>query len=487
MANPFLNEGHEEIETAILLEKATQCDLAELNRDYANAVAFTDGKRVFVNSDDNLAKILPAYNKGMLKWLLWHEEYHKQLVHHNRFFKYLKELNDAKTYDEFRVTKSEVNIIMDILVHDSLAKMFPELVETAVNNLAQMRNRNSLGYTFKTFTLEEMLDEYSKHKHPDEDSEGEGKGEPDDSKESDGEGEGEGMGDTKSDTPKDSKGKGKDKGEDEGKAKDGEKGHEDGGGRGHSKDTKEPAPEVSDGTPPKSEPELEPEHDKTDWSKLEKISDEEFITEEDAEAIDEARKELRNKKLKLAKLTETLNGLATTTRRRTYRMPSYISTSDGTLLKGRMQGQASLYVVFDASGSMGAELDLFKKIISESIPHAMNVPCEWFSGCCEKIEPNPDGRGYDYFKGTFKDIMPVYASGGYGDDGDRVIELCLKAEEKGFTPIGVTDGGGGVYAPEVLKKLQRTILVSRDESHYRSRSWGQLVKEINPRIQVIEL
>ena len=84
MANPFLNGGHEEIETAILLEKATQCDLAELNRSYANAVAFTDGSRVYVNSDDNLAKILPDYNQGMLKWLLWHEEYHKQLKHHLR-------------------------------------------------------------------------------------------------------------------------------------------------------------------------------------------------------------------------------------------------------------------------------------------------------------------------------------------------------------------------------------------------------------------
>ena len=120
MANPFLNGGHEEIETAILLEKATQCDLAELNRSYKNAVAFTDGNRVYVNSDDNLAKILPDYNQGMLKWLLWHEEYHKQLKHHNRFFKYLDELRAEKVFDEFQVTKEEVNIIMDILVHDSL-------------------------------------------------------------------------------------------------------------------------------------------------------------------------------------------------------------------------------------------------------------------------------------------------------------------------------------------------------------------------------
>ena len=164
MANVFLNGGHEEIETAILLEKATQCDLGELNRAYKNAVAFTDGSKVFVNSDDNLARILPDYNQGMLKWLLWHEEYHKQLKHHNRFFKYLDELKRKKTIDKFAVTKDEVNIIMDILVHDSLAKLFPELVPTAVNNLAQMRNRNSLGYTFKTNRLEEMLQEYADYK-----------------------------------------------------------------------------------------------------------------------------------------------------------------------------------------------------------------------------------------------------------------------------------------------------------------------------------
>ena len=124
MANVFLSGGHEEIETAILLEKATQCDLGELNRAYRNAVAFTDGNKVFVNSDDNLAKILPDYNQGMLKWLLWHEEYHKQLKHHKRFFKYLDEL--AKEEDEFHITKDEVNIIMDILVHDSLARLFHE-------------------------------------------------------------------------------------------------------------------------------------------------------------------------------------------------------------------------------------------------------------------------------------------------------------------------------------------------------------------------
>ena len=70
MANVFLSGGHEEIETAILLEKATQCDLGELNGAYRNAVAFTDGNKVFVNSDDNLAKILPAYDHTMLKLVI---------------------------------------------------------------------------------------------------------------------------------------------------------------------------------------------------------------------------------------------------------------------------------------------------------------------------------------------------------------------------------------------------------------------------------
>ena len=472
MANPFLNGGHEEIETAILLEKATQCDLAELNRSYANAVAFTDGSRVYVNSDDNLAKILPDYNQGMLKWLLWHEEYHKQLKHHNRFFKYLDELRAEKVFDEFQVTKEEVNIIMDILVHDSLAKMFPELVETAVNNLAQMRNRNSLGYTFKATTLEEMLDEYKAYKHPEDKEDGDGE---------DGDGEGEGIGDTKSETPKDEEDKTEEKEDKDKSEKKKKKAHEDGGGMGDSKDSREDEtePEVSEGTPPKSEP--EPEHDKTDWSKLDDINPKEFIEADEASRIDNAIKELKNKKLKLAKVTETLNGLVTTERIRTYARPSYIGVDKGIMLKGRKRGKASLYLVFDASGSMGDELALFKKIISESIPQAMSIPTEWFSGCNEKIPRNPAGRNHDYYKGTFKDIMPVWASSGYSDDGDRVIELCLAAEKQGYSPIGVTDGGGGIYEPEVLKQLKRTVLVGN------SKSWLRKAKEINPRIETIDI
>lgn len=465
MANVFLNGGHEEIETAILLEKATQCDLGELNRAYKNAVAFTDGSKVFVNSDDNLARILPDYNQGMLKWLLWHEEYHKQLKHHNRFFKYLDELKRKKTMDKFAVTKDEVNIIMDILVHDSLAKLFPELVPTAVNNLAQMRNRNSLGYTFKTNTLEEMLQEYADYKHTDEDKK-EGEGTPEEK-----DGEGEDTGDTSSkEEKKDTTDSGK-----------GEREHEDGGGRGHGKGEDESEPEMEDSPAPKSEPELEPEHDKTDWSKLDDINPKEFIDSDEADYIQDAIKELKNKKLKLARLTETLNSLATTTRIRTYARPSYIGVDKSIMLKGRKPGRASLYLVFDASGSMGEELALFKKIISESIPHAMTVPTEWFSGGGQTISHNPEGRNYDYYKGTFKDIMSVYASSGYSDDGDRTIELCLKAEEKGFTPIGVTDGGGGIYEPEILKKLTRTVLVGNNKR------WLEKAREINPRIQTISI
>ena len=464
MANPFLNGGHEEIETAILLEKATQCDLGELNRSYKNAVAFTDGNRVYVNSDDNLAKILPDYNQGMLKWLLWHEEYHKQLKHHNRFFKYLDELKEEKVFDEFQVTKDEVNIIMDILVHDSLSRMFPELVETAVNNFAQMRNRNSLGYTFKTTTLEEMLDEYKAHKHPTgEPPTGEPPTEPPTGEPPTGEPP------TEPPTGEPPTG--------------GTPGHSHGGSPSKTKHTKEDEkePEVSEGTSSKSEPEPEPEHDKTDWSKLEDINPTEFIETDEANRIDDAIKELKNKKLKLAKVTETLNGLVTTTRIRTYARPSYIGVDKSIMLKGRKPGRASLYLVFDASGSMGDELALFKKIISESIPQAMSIPTEWFSGYGEKIPRNPAGRNSDYYKGTFKDIMPVYANSGYSDDGDRVIELCLAAEKQGYSPIGVTDGGGGIYEPEVLKQLKRTVLVGN------CKAWLRKAKEINPRIEIIDI
>lgn len=459
MSNVFLNNDSRDVETAILLEKAYQHDIGK-------AVAYTDGNRVFINTDDNLFNILPAYDHNMLKWLLWHEDYHKQLRHHNRFFKYLHELSEEDTMDEFHVTKEEVNIIMDILVHDSLCKLFPELIETAVNNLAQMRNRNSLGYTFKSYTLEEMLDEYSKHKHgEDEEGTSDGEGEETDEK---------GEGKAKS---KDTKSEG-DKSEEESdktETADGEGGDSHTTPSGKSKDKD---PEIKDTPAPKPEPESE--HDKTDWSKLDKIDSKEFIESDEADEYVYQINELKKKKFRLGKLTQTLNGLATTTKRRSYAMPSTIHVGKGVLLKGRTPGKTNLYLCFDASGSMGSEMETFKEIISKSIPQAMDVPTAWFSGACERIPRDPEGRNYDYFKGKFKDFMCVYANSGYDDDGDRTIELCLKAEKQGYSPIGVTDGGGQIsWSRDMIKQLQRTILVGQRES------WLKAVQKINPKIQII--
>lgn len=465
MSNVFLNSDSRDIETAIMLEQAYQHDIG-------NAVAFTDGERVFINTDDNLFDILPAYDHNMLKWLLWHERYHRELRHHNRFFKYLDELNERKTKDKFNVSKEEVNIIMDILVHDSLSKLFPELVETAVNNLAQMRNRNSLGYTFKTFTLEEMLKEYAEYKYTPKDdkkkSEGERKGEEEEK-------------DKDSSEPSDSEGKekGKEKAKeppkDKGEEKESpEKLHGAGGkGTGKSKDTEKP--ENIDDAPV-------PEHDKTDWSKLDKINTEEFISSSDGDCYIIKINELKKKKFNLGKLTQTLNGLATTTKKRSYAMPSTIHVGKGVLLKGRMPGRTNLYLCFDASGSMGREMETFKEIISKSIPQAMDVPTAWFSGTGEELLNDPEGRSSDYYKGTFKDFMPVYACGGYSDDGDRTIELCLRAEQLGYSPIGVTDGGGRIsWSKKMLKQLKRTILVGQSER------WLKEVQEINPKVQILHV
>ena len=464
MSNPFLNNDSKDVETAILLEKAYQHDIGK-------AVAYTDGDRVFINTDDNLFNILPAYDYNMLKWLLWHEDYHKQLRHHNRFFKYLHELSKEDTMDEFHVTKEEVNIIMDILVHDSLCKLFPELIETAVNNLAQMRNRNSLGYTFKSYTLEEMLDEYSKHKHGEGTSDGEREGEETDEK---GEGKDKSKGKAKA---KDTKSEGDKSEEKSGKTEtaDGEGGesHTTPSGKSEDKD-----PEIKDGPAP--EPEPESEHDKTDWSKLDDIDSKEFIESDEADEYVYQINELKKKKFRLGKLTQTLNGLATTTRKRSYAMPSTIHVGKGVLLKGRTPGKTNLYLCFDASGSMGDEMETFKEIISKSIPQAMDVPTAWFSGARAKIPRDPEGRSCDYYKGKFKDFMPVYANSGYDDDGDRTIELCLKAEKQGYSPIGVTDGGGQIsWSRDMIKQLQRTILVGQRES------WLKAVQKINPKIQII--
>lgn len=454
MANVFLSGADRDIETAIMLEKAIVCDIG-------NAVAYTDGDRIFINTDDNLFKILPAYDHKMLKWLLWHERFHKELRHHNRFFKYLEELDEEKTKDEFHVTKSEVNIIMDILVHDSLTKLFPELVDTASKNLAQLRNRNSLGYTFKTRTLEEMLDEYKDFKKKDEEEkapkETDEKGE--ETSEETAETKVKSHAEEKKDTPE--KDKPAESKPEEGKPEINEDAEE--------PEEKEPAP-------------LPDEHDKTDWSKLEELEDKEFIEEREGDRYVEAINRLKRKKFKLGKLTETLNGLVTSTRRRTYAMPSPIRLSGGAILKGSKPGRTKLYLCFDASGSMSGQMETFKEIISKSIPQAIETPTVWFSGYGERIKRDPDGRSSDYHKGTFKDFMPVSADNGYSDDGDRTIELCWKAEQLGYSPIGVTDGGGRIsWATDMLKQLKRTVFVGQDPD------WLKEVRKINPKIQTLDI
>lgn len=473
MANPFLNSDSRDVETAILLEQANVTDIG-------NAVAYTDGNRIFMNTEDNLYSILPAYDNKMLKWLLWHEKMHLELRHHNRFFKYLKELDEEKLKDEFHVTKEEVNIIMDILVHDSLARMFPDIVETAVNNLAQMRNRNSLSYTFTTNTLEEMLKEYSDYKHKDEDKEegeGDGEGTPSDEE---GDGTGEGTGDKPSEEPKE---------ESEGKSKARTTPEKDGhGASGKGKEAKEP--EITDKTPEpdveSEQPSPEPEHDKTDWSKLDKIDSKEFIEKDEGDRYIEQINRLKKKKFRLAKLTQTLNGLATTTKVRSYRTPSSIQIGGGVILKGQTQGKTALYLCFDASGSMGREMETFKDIISKSIPQALDTPTVWFSGYCYRGSvdycKDPAGRNRDYYKGKFKDFMKVSADSGYNDDGDRTIEMCWKAEQMGYSPIGVTDGGGQIsWSKDMLKQLKRTVLVGQN------RYWLEAAQKINPKIQILDI
>lgn len=471
MVNPFLSSKNYDTETAIMLERAYVLDIG-------NAVAYTDGERIFLNTQDNLFKILPAYDDGMLKWLLWHERMHLELKHHNRFFRYLEELTEEDTMDEFHVTKSEVNIIMDILVHDWMSSKFPELVETAVNNLAQFRDRNSLKYTFKTTTLEEMLDEYAKFKHKDDEEEG--KGESEETEETE-EGEGEGVGDTPS---KDEKEEPK-KDESKGRKKSKTPAHEEGGHEDKSGDT--PAEESTPEIEPESEqPEPEGHHDETDWSKLEELDDKEFITEREGEDYVEEINEIKRTKIRLARITQTLNGLVTTTKIRSYKTPNYMQTGQHTIFKGSKNGKASLYLCFDASGSMSGDMDTFKEIIGKAIPQAMQTPTVWFSGWAYRDEGRnimrrcADPKRDDYYKGTFKDFMSISADNGYSDDGDRTIELCFKAEQEGYSPIGVTDGGGRIsWSTDMIKQLQRTVLVGH------SKEWLEAVQKINPRIQII--
>lgn len=472
MVNPFLSSTHYDTETAIMLERAYVTDIG-------NAVAYTDGDRIFLNTQDKLFKILPAYDDNMLKWLLWHERMHLELKHHNRFFRYLEELSEEDTKDEFQVTKSEVNIIMDILVHDWMSNKFPELVETAVNNLAQFRDRNSLSYTFKHTTLEEMLDEYKGFKHKDDKKEGEGK----ETEEKDE--------DSKSKSKGKSKGKTKDKEEDEPK----EDKRKDSTDKAHAEGGHDSTPKTKTGKDTseiKTEPESEqPEpghHSETDWSKLDDIDSKEFITEQEGNEWVKEINRLKNVKLRLARITKTLNGLVTDTKVRSYKTPSYMMTGQHTIFKGSKKGHASLYLCFDASGSMSGDMDTFKEIISKAIPQALKTPTVWFSGYAYEDKGkavmercrDSEGGDDDYYKGTFADFMNISADSGYCDDGDRTIEMCFKAEQLGYSPIGITDGGGRLsWSEDMLKQLKRTVLVGHSER------WLQEVQSINPNIQII--
>lgn len=456
MANVFLNAEPRDIETAIMLEQS-------IIHDIGKAVAYTNGKRIYLNTEDNLYKILPSYNNGMLKWLLWHERLHMELNHHKRYFDYLEELK--RKDKEFNISHQEVNIIMDILVHDQLSKWLPDLVETAKENLAQFRNRNSLKYTFTTFTLEEMLEEYRRHKE-------------DDSKDKD---KGENTEDSKGEPSKDEDKDKEDKASKPSKPSDKED--------SDKKDEKEHTsgtsdkPRKEDGEPDESEKDRpSDEHDTADWEKLDDIDTKEFLSDDETWKLDSQIEELKRKKIKLGKLTETLNGLATTTRSRTYAKPNPIKLGSKVILKGSTPGRAQLYLCFDASGSMSGELSLFKEIITKSIPQAMECPCNWFSGRGAKIPPYKRAGGDGYYKGKFKDIMPVYAHNGFSDDGDRTIELCWEAEQQGYSPIGITDGGGSIsWSKDKLKQLKRTVLVGQNSR------WLTKAKEINPNIQIISL
>lgn len=460
MVNPFLSSKNYDTKTAVMLERANITDIG-------NAVAYTDGERVFINTPENLEKILPAYDDNMLKLLLWHEQMHMEFKHHRRYFKYVEtmEKSTEEIAEKFNISKEEVNIIMDILVHDWLLEKYPELTDTAKKNLAQLRYRNALKFTFKTYTLEEMLTEYADFKKDCPPTEGgQGEGESDEQEKSD---EQEQQENQKSKSNK---------------KQDTETQQQTTTSHSESQETEDEEEE--------SEQESPAEHDQTDWSELDNRDSKEFITKQEGDDYIDKINELKNKKIKLAQLTQTLNGLVTTTNLRTYKTPSYAQTGQHTILKGRQPVKASLYLCFDASGSMSRQLEMFKSIISQSIPQAMQVPTEWFSGWIDRDDhaelikrcKNPESRNHDYYKGTFKDFMPVYANNGYSDDGDRTIELCWKAEQMGYSPIGITDGGWSLsWSVDKLKELKRTILVGQCPN------WLKQVQEINPKIQIINV
>ena len=452
-SNPFLEIDNRDTTTALLYEKAKVMDIKK-------AVAYTDGKQMYINTEENLNKILPDYNTKMLKWLLWHEKMHIELKHHPR---YMKMVNDAE--NELGLTKEEVNIIMDILVHDWEKEKFSDCVETAEKNYAQMRDRNSLMFTFETNTLEGMLKEYSEFKKSQEG----GSSSSEESKEDKSEESEENKSETKDSKPEeDNKSETKDNKPNNNKGSKSEK------------------------TSAKEEPASKPSrHHEVNWKKLEDIDTNEFIDDYQAEQLDKIAKRIEIKRIQLGRLTQKLNGLASTKRERSYRLPSHIPTQKGVMLKGKTPGHVDLCLVFDASGSMSEEISTFKKVIKNSIPSAMECPCLWFSGFTNKgscylnqfrHEKQYHGELYnDYFEGLFKDFLPIWANNGYDDDGDRTIELCWQAEQKGLTPIGVTDGGGCLNYPNTLRKLQRTVLVGHRPE------WLRKVKQINPRIQTIEL
>lgn len=456
MSNVFLTDGRRDYKTAIMLEKALVYDIGD-------GIAYTDGEKVVLNTEDNLIKLLPEYNEDFLKWLLWHERFHMELAHHRRYFQFEYNVQPEK-YN--CLTKQEVNIIMDILVHDSLRKMFPELIPIAETNGAQMRDRNSLFYTFTTYTLEEMLTEYAEFKSGQTSSSQEqspsSKSSPDKSPDTSEQTE-EAQSQSQS-----SPDKSQSPSEQPSQAQSQSPSEQDGSSQSQSQSQSQaqaPSPSEQLSQPSEQPGKQQGRHNETDWSKMpQKVK--EFIDAYDMNTITNAVNRLKHSKVMLGEITQKLSGLATARRYRTYRAYNPIKLENGLVLKGRKPGKAELYLCFDASGSMSGMMYLFKEIITKSVPQALTVPCEWFTK--------------EYGKGVYKDFMDVRARSGYNDDGDRTIELCYEAERKGYSPIGITDGGGQLESSiPHLKQLKNTIIVTP------SKWWAGKVREVNKHITII--
>lgn len=473
-------ERVEDLKTAELFDKAVITDIG-------NAVAYTDGNRIFINTNEKLYKLLPHYDEyKMLKWLLWHEEFHKELFHHKRFHEFVD-----RRHTPVNLEQQEVNIIMDILVHDSLCKMFPELIETARANCAQLRDCNSLHYPFKARDLMAMLEEYSEYK-----KEQEGKGTP----------SGGGGSDTPEDEDKDETSDDTDEtpmniDNVDGPAKD------DDSSTGSAPIDDIPTSQEVDPTsiklaPASNSDSKEPKNKikEPDWSILDDIDEEEFIDKWEGEELIRQAKRLQIKRINMGKITRKLASLSTTIKERTYRRPSRRQGLYGNVLaKGKICSQASLYLIFDASSSMYNEMQMFKEIISVSVPGAMNTPTEWFAGSgadAKTKNQDPESETLKKLvlnarehahKGVFKDFMKVQARNGTGCDGDNVIELCYAAEQKGFTPIAVSDlqCSNLTYKDtsptwDIVAKLRRTIIVGPE---YEKSTFDK-IKEHNSHIQV---